>query len=203
MVKIQMFQFHKQNSYQTSRFRAQMPVLLLLLVCFLAGTVVGCLIGSGAYTLSGTLSGYVAEGVSLHISDFLKNLFRAGQYHFLVLIAATSIAGTIAIPLISFFRGYFLSCAATALIAALPEHGVLTALISCGISAILTVPSLFLLELDGYALSMRLRAVSSGRSYYIDTENIPYDLAVSALCLTTAAVAECLLVPMLLSYLFR
>lgn len=203
MVKMQIFKFRRHNVYQISRFRTQMPVLLLLLLCFLIGTVAGCMVGSGAQNLSGPIAGYVTETASFRLSDFLKNLLRVGQYHLFVLVAATSIAGTIAIPLISSFRGYFLSCAATALITALPEHGIPAALISCGISAVLTVPSLFLLELDGFALSMRLRAVSAGRSYYINADRIPYDLAVSALCLTTAAAAECLLVPLLLSYLFR
>ena len=74
-----------------------------------------------------------------------------------------------------------------------------TALILCGIPALLSVPTLFLLELDGFELSMRLRAVSAGRSYLPRTEDVPQDLVLSVLSVILAALAECLLVPSLLS----
>lgn len=175
-----------------------MPVLGMLLVCFLAGSLVGCIAGQGALSSAG-ITEQVTARAAADIRAFPGCLLRAGQYHLLVLAAATSTMGVFAIPLVSAFRGYFLSCAAAAVMVSLETHGIATALILCGVPALLSVPTLFLLELDGFELSMRLRAVSAGRSYLPRTEDVPQDLVLSVLSVILAALAECLLVPSLLS----
>ena len=193
---------HKRRQHQSNRTQIRLPVLLLLLLCFLLGSILGCFVGSGTGTAAEEITDLISGNTSVGFSGFLQNLFKVSQYHIAVIAAATSVIGVFAIPLISFWRGYFLSCAATAVIASMPEYGVLTAMISCGISAVLTVPCLFQVELDGFELSMRLRAMSSGRSYYLNTDNVPYHMVISLICLLIAAVAECLLVPLLIDKLF-
>lgn len=189
---------HKRGGYGADR--TQMPVLALLFAGFLLGAVTGCFIGRGAEG-SGGLTDYLTGHTDTGVSDFLRELVRSGQYHLIVLAAATSVAGVFVIPLVSAGRGYFLSCTAAALVASLPEHGAAAALIICGIPAVLTVPSLFLLELDGFALSARLRALSAGKSCLPVRNTLAHDLAVTVLSVILAALAQCLLIPFLLSCL--
>lgn len=192
---------HICDQRRSSRTQVKLPVLILLLCCFLLGSVLGCIVGSGAETAAGEIHDLVSGNTNVSLSGFLRNLFKVSQYHIAVIASATSLIGIYVIPIISFLRGYFLSCAAAAVIASVPDNGFWIALISCGLSAVLTVPCLFQAELDGFELSMRLRAVSGGKSYYLNTDNVPYHMLVSVICLLGAAVAECILVPLLLSHL--
>lgn len=187
--------------HPTALYRRQtdLPVLILLVLCFLLGSVLGCAVGSGAEAdeVTHLLSGTRPSG----LWGYLCCLYTVGRYHLVVLLAATSLLGVVVIPATLLFRGYFLSCAAAATIASLPEHGIAVALTACGISAVLTVPALFLLAMDGFGLSGRLRALSAGRSNRYSNEAVFSHLGISAVCLITAAAAEQLLVPTLLSYL--
>jgi len=200
-VKKYNLKFNRWDTFRMDRAQIDFPALALLFLCFLLGSVLGCFVGSGAEAGAVEITQMISESTPTGIWGFLRCLGTAGQYHMIVLLAATSVLGVFVIPATSFFRGYFLSCAAAAAIASLPEHGVAAAMISCGISAILTVPSLFLLELDGFGLSKRLRALSAGKSDHFNHGNIPYHLGITAICLLTAAAVDYALVPKLLSYI--
>lgn len=201
-MKKRSLKFHKSIQSRLEQTQVFFPVLLLLFFCFLLGSVLGCFVGSGVNEETKEITELISHNTAVDFSKFLRNFFTAGQYHMIALLAATSIIGVFIIPLLSFLRGYFLSCTAAAVIVSLPEKGIAAALISCGINALLTVPSLFLLELDGFGLSMRLKSLSSGKSYYFSNKNIPYHLGICAVCIIVAAAAECTLIPFLLSYIF-
>lgn len=201
-MKKRSLKFHKLVRSRMEQPQIFLPVLILLFFCFLLGSVLGCFVGSSVNEEATEIAGLISGNTSVHFSGFLHNFCTAGQYHMVALLAATSILGIFIIPLLSFLRGYFLSCTAAAVIVSLPEKGIAAALISCGINALLTVPSLFLLELDAFGLSMRLKALSSGKSYYFSNKNIPYHLGVCIVCIIVAAAAECTLIPFLLSYIF-
>lgn len=179
-----------------------LPILALLFLCFLLGSVLGCFVGSGVESEAEEITQLISKSPNPGIIGYLRSLWLVSRYHIVVLLAATSLLGVLVIPLTAFLRGYFLTCAAAAVIAALPEHGVAAALISCGIGAVLTIPSLFLLELDGFALSKRLRALSAGKTDHFSNRNIPQHLGIAAVCLVTAAATDHVLVPWLLSYIF-
>lgn len=173
---------------------------MLMLLCFLLGSVLGCFVGSAAEAeteVAGLLSETAAEGVL----GFLSSLWTVGWYHLVIILAATSVLGIMMIPTTLFLRGYFLSCTVSATIAVLPEHGILAALISCGIGALLTIPGLFLLALDGFGLSRRLWALSAGRSSHFGGGNVSGHLGIAVMCLLAAAAADRVLVPWLLSRL--
>lgn len=184
------------------RTQVNFPNLFLLFGCFLLGSVLGCFVGRGADASAQALSDMVAGNFVVGFSGFPGKLWTMGKYHVVTLLAATSVIGVFVIPMVSFFRGYFLSCAVAAVIAVMPEHRIATALITCGLGALLTVPSLFLLQLDGFSLSAKLRAASVGKSCYCSNRNLPYHLCVCAICILTAAAVECVLVPLLLSKIF-
>ena len=178
------------------------PILALLFLCFLLGSVLGCFVGSGVEEETEEITKLISQSPDFGIIGYLHSLWQASRYHIVVLLAATSLIGVFVIPLTAFLRGYFLTCAAAAVITALPEHGILAALISCGIGALLTIPSLFLLQLDGFALSKRLRALSAGKSGHFSNQNIPQHMGIAVVCLITAAATDHMLIPWLLSYIF-
>lgn len=202
-VRKRIFKMHRSHGCSRIDPPVRGPILLLLFGAFLAGTVLGAYVGSHGEPIPEVVAAYIEGGANADLRGFFRELFSAGQYHFAVLFAATSTVGVFAIPLVSFLRGYFLSCTAAAIMAALPECGIAAALVLCGGSAVLTVPSLFLLELDSFELSRRLRAISTGHSVPLRAESMPFDLALSALCILIAALAECLLVPALIHYFLQ
>lgn len=193
--------FGRWRGFRLDRNLEDFPVLILLLLCFLSGSLLGCFVGGGIESGTDEIAQMVSGGEVPGFWGFLHRLCTVSQYHVIVLLAATSVIGVFVIPVTSFFRGYFLSCAAAATIASLPEHGIAAAWVSCGINALLTVPSLFLLELDGFGLSKRLRALSAGKSCHFSKGNVSYHLGISAVCLLTASAVDCVLVPKLLAYI--
>ncbi len=203
MVRKRMFKMHRSRGCARIFSPVWGPILLLLFGMFLAGTILGAYVGSHGEPIPEVVAAYINGGANADLRGFFRELFRAGQYHLAVLFAATSTVGVFAVPLISFFRGYFLSCTAAAIMVAAAEHGIAAAMVLCGISAVITVPSLFLLELDSFELSRRLRAVSMGHTVSRRTESLAYDLAFSALCVLIAALTECLFVPTLLLYFLQ
>ena len=193
--------FRRWNGFRLDRDASDFPVLVLLFLSFLLGSLLGCFVGGGIDPNTGNVDQLISGGNTSGIWGFLSSLCTVSQYHIIVLLAATSVLGVFVIPATSFFRGYFLSCTAAAAIAALPEHGIAAAWRSCGISAVITVPSLFLLELDGFGLSKRLRALSAGKSGHFSKGNVSYHLGIAVVCLLTAAAVDCILVPKLLAYI--
>lgn len=186
------------HPFQRERTQINFPVLFLLFCCFLLGSMLGCIVGRGANT-SSEIEVALSGNITIGFSHFLGKLWTMGKYHIVTLLAATSVIGVFIIPLVSFFRGYFLSCTVAAVVAIMPEHRFLTALVVCGIGALITVPSLFLLELDGFSLSTRLRSISTGKSYYYPNGDFSYHIGICIICILTAAAVECVLVPLLLS----
>lgn len=196
------FKLTGRRLVRLDRKLTELPTLLFLILCFLMGSVLGCFVGSGAVSGAEAITQLLSEDGIRSVIGYLHCLWTVGWYHLVVLLAATSLLGVFIIPATVFLRGYFLSCTAAATIAVLPEHGIITALIGCGISAVLTMPSLLLLSMDGYSLSKRLRALSMGRSSQYGNGNVLYHIGITAACLFTAAAADYALVPWLLSHLF-
>lgn len=195
------FKFDRRHMLYPQRQSAPLPTLLFLISTFLIGSVLGSFVGCGAEAGAEEIAGLLSGTEAGSAAGFFRSLWKIGWYHLTVILAATSVLGVFVIPATTFLRGYFLSCTAAAAIVALPEKGVITALIVCGVSAVLTIPSLFLLSQDGFCLSRRLRALSSGKSVHYDDRNVLSHLCVTAVCLLTAAGVDCVLVPWLLSHL--
>lgn len=148
--------------------RIRTYVFVGLLISFLLGSAIGCYTGSsadGAGIASSDLLYYASEP-----SGFFSVLLKLSRFHIAAILAATSTIGLFAVFLISLLRGYVLTCAMAVIQGTLPDHGMAAAWLICGISAVITIPSLFLLELDGFEGSVNLRQKSVGSDTAVDNQ---------------------------------
>ena len=177
--------------------RTRTYVFVGLLISFLLGSAIGCYTGSstgGAGIASSDLLYYATEP-----SGFFSGLLKLSRFHMAAILAATSTIGLFAVFLISLLRGYVLTCTMAVLQTALPDHGMATAWLICGVSAVITIPSLFLLELDGFEGSVNLRRKSIGSDTAVDNQLL-HGL-ITAVSLFLAAWAEYAWIPTLVNRL--
>ncbi len=170
------------------------PALLLVLcAAFLAGAVLGALIGVRAPLGSGV--SIDPDGSVYGYSSFWGHLIGCSRYHLVVLLFATSVFGAVLIPAALAFRGFVLSCAVASLAAAYPGRGVLLTAVVLGLPAAFTVPALFMLAFDGMLFSTRLAAQCMHRvppAQFIRGED---RALTAAAALFAAAALECFAIP--------
>jgi len=94
--------------------------------------------------------------------SYLAVLRNISWYHLLAIFFGTSIFGVVLLPLLSSLRGYLLSLTAATIITNVAGNGVLLAFIYVGLSSILSIPCLFVLSMDSFALSKKLCLLESG-----------------------------------------
>lgn len=84
----------------------------------------------------------------------------SARYFLCLLAAATTYFGIVLVPALVLLRGYVLGSAAAAAFASASYHGLLSAFLTCGVSAIVTLPMLLIAANDSFQSSrtmIRLR----------------------------------------------
>lgn len=133
-------------------FFVSSPVLLhnsavgnFLFFLLLAGILSGCVFSVYSQFTTDGLDSFFS--VLIHgESSFLSVLLLTGKYIFLVILSATSYLGVITIPALVLVRGCALGSAIASYYAALGTHGLLKALVFCGVTELLTLPVMMLLS---------------------------------------------------------
>lgn len=172
-------------------------VFLLLMLAFLAGSVIGAALGVN----SSSESVYsVVEGITTRSTwsyGFLESLWNCSKFIIAVFFLAGSVYGMLLIPVLCAVRGYFLGCSAASIISAMEANGWLLSFFVVGIPAILTVPCLIVLGADAFVSSRKLLSLSLG-SYGGGTGSdlARHGIICSAIIVFTAAVNE-FLIPVL------
>ena len=175
--------------------------LNLLFILFIVGSVAGAFVGnlsSGEYAL-----GLVSANMRAESAGLIPALWSCGKFHFLVLLASTSLLGVIAVPALSAVRGYLISCGAAALISGYPDRGFLIVLAIMGLPGIFSVPSFFMLSSQAMQSSVRLISSAAGR---VRTKSSGSAVALLLACtcsVSIAAVLEHFAVPILLKHLIN
>jgi len=124
---------------------------------FAAMFVIGSLAGSfvGAFYNGGDLFAAPSNS-SPSFSDYIILLFENLRFHIIAILLSTSFLGVAALPLLSAARGYFISCAAAAVVSAYPDGGLALALCTLGLPLLVTLPFFFIISTDAFASSLRL-----------------------------------------------
>ncbi len=175
-------------------------LLCILAIFFLAGSFAGAAAGSGGLGESAALptdGGYSAHG------SYFSALASCAVCHLLVLLSSTSLAGGILIPAALAFRGFTLSCSAAYIAASDPAQGAAFALITLGLPALFSVPSLFLLSASCMEFTLRLLSGFLRRPLPQRPRRGDNRLAASAAMLLAAAAAEYYLAPLLVRLLLN
>lgn len=174
------------------------PGLILLSICFLAGTVAGCLwaggvAGQGSETLSSYIDGYLsaARTGNLTVPSVFSVLFETLRWPVLVFLLAFTAAGIIGIPLLFAVRGFLLSFAVASFVRVFGGAGTILAFVLFGITGLFTVPVLFVLGTQGltacFLLATRLMGerrsgVVYGKQYFLRCSLCAAVLLLSVFC---------------------
>lgn len=145
------------------------PGLFLLSICFLFGTIAGCLwaggvAGQGSDTLASYIDGYLsaARTGTLTVPSVFSVLFETLRWPVLVFLLAFTAAGIIGIPLLFAVRGFLLSFAVASFIRVLGGAGTILAFLLFGITGLFTVPVLFVLGTQGITACFLLASRMTG-----------------------------------------
>ena len=127
--------------------------VLVLVLCFLLGGLIGCLFVRSV-SGSGSLDGYIRQytgSMAEHMVSlrFLPMLFDTLRIPVLVFLLGLSFVGIVGIPCIFAVRGFFLCLCVSCFIDAFGLRGTFLAFVLFGLSALISMPALFLLGVHG------------------------------------------------------
>ena len=165
-------------------------LLIILLIFFLLGICFACIIVS--YEQNNVVS-FDFTVLKQKVS-FPKNIWKAGQFHVFVILASMSYIGLLLIPAIIFLRGYFIACTSAVL---LKEYWI--AWITCGVPAVIQLPSLFLLASMCLRISAKRWTDTITRDYILKNFDIPKYLILSCVGIILCAIYNRYLVSSLIS----
>lgn len=139
---------------------SHLPALIFLTGCFGIGLLFGCVFASCLKQGSDLqLSSYLESYFSV-LQDsggvqprFLSSLWEMLRWPLAVSLLGTTALGALAIPAILCLRGFLLSYTVSVFVLIFGTDGLLLALAIFGISAILSVASLFVAGIDAFELS--------------------------------------------------
>lgn len=133
------------------------PGLLVLGVCFLLGTVAGCLWAggvaeNGGETLAAYIEGYLsaARSGTLTVPSVFSVLYESFRWPVLTVLLAFTAAGVLGIPILFAVRGFLLSFAVASFVRVLGGAGSILAFLLFGLTGLMTVPVLFVLGTQGF-----------------------------------------------------
>lgn len=174
------------------------PGLVLLSICFLAGTIAGCLwaggvAGQGSDTLASYIDGYLsaARTGTLTVPSVFSVLFETLRWPVLVFLLAFTAAGVIGIPILFAVRGFLMAFAVASFVRVLGGTGSILAFLLFGITGLFTVPVLFVLGTQGlsacFILASRLKGERRsggvyGKRYFLRCGLCAAVLLLSVLC---------------------
>ncbi len=129
------------------------------------------------------------------------SLAKAFLFHTIAVLLGFSAIGFIFLPLLSFVRGFFITFAAAAIIAAFGKSGIAVAFALLGLPSLIALPCFFILSLQAFAASYSLAARLFRRSTASSIYRKDYfvSCAVCSAVLIFSALIEAYLSPLLAS----
>lgn len=186
------------------------PGLILLAICFFAGSVAGCLWAGGvAGQRDGTLAAYIdgylsaARTGNLTVPSVFSVLFEALRWPVLVLLLAFTPVGSIGIPIVFAVRGFLLSFAVASFVRVLGGAGTILAFLLFGVTGLFTIPVLFVLGTQGLTACFLLvsRLTGERRSGTVYGKQYFLRCGLCAAALLVCVFLEQTVIPALLSLL--
>lgn len=169
--------------------------LWFLVFCFLAGTLIGSLVKTFHPMQMDVFS--ITESMEPGAFGYLRNLFTVSWPSLFVLFFASSAVGFLLIPPLFVLRGYMMSASACVLLTS-DAMGLLPMILILGVPALFSTAALFLLGEDAFSSSFSLYRICAGfprgRYSFVSSGR----LMLAAVLLTTAAVTQQLMIPLLL-----
>lgn len=196
----------RQRKWNVGLLTRETAVLLFMSMCFLVGSVIGCLMSGIISMQSGAvLLDYVQEYIAVFARADVRPAFASVvletiRFPFIALVLSFTALGVLGLPLLFAVRGFMLSFAISAFYRLFGAVGYAPALVLFGLSAVIWLPALFHLGVQGMLASYSLlrRAVGEWR------HPLPYDygylvrIGACAAALAACIALEHLVVPVLL-----
>ena len=195
----------RRKKWKVDLLSGQAAARLLLGSLFLAGSVFGCVAAGFIDDANGSLFESVDSYMALFSQTelavpFWRVLWETARVPMLILLLGFTALGVLGIPLLFAVRGFLLCYAISAFYRMLGVSGLLPAVCLFGISALVWLPVLFQLGVQGLlgAYGLLRRVMGDGRYplRYDGAYLIRCGLCAAAICL--CAGIECLVVPALL-----
>lgn len=170
----------------------------LMALCFVLGAILGCLMGT-------TFPGSAAAAVSLLDfqligSEFISVFFGFALFNLLAVFLGSSFLGIAFLPILTGARGYILSCSAASIISSPADGGLIMALITLGVPALVSLPCFFIVVVDAAISSRRLGEIMRGR-YAPQKNKLMLHFFMTLPFLALGTLLEMKLVPYLISIL--
>ena len=144
---------------------------------------------------------YAAQNKIFESGGLLNSLVNVFLFHSIAVLLGFSALGFIFLPLLSFIRGFFLSFAAAAIIAAFGKSGISVSLAYLGLPSLVTIPCFFILTQQAFAASFALtgRLLRRSTASHIYKKEYFNRCALCAAALLIAALIDAYLSPLLAS----
>lgn len=147
----------RRNNFKFSILSGQSALLLFLSAAFLTGSLVGCLFAGSLSDCSGLVTFLEKYAASVQADSFdmsfLSVLFDTARIPFLVFLLSVAPLGPVGIPVVFFYRGFCFCYAVSSFYAMSGLKGLFGALLLFGISAVLWMPVMFILGVQGMRTS--------------------------------------------------
>ena len=188
--------------FRASQYGDDRAVVNFVLFLFIAGMIIGAVVGSFGSVPEGS---DITEYFSLFSggdvpADFLGTyvLFSA-----LPLLCGTSFLGTFIIPAVILVKAYSMSCTVAAVYAYLHLDGLVCAVFSIGVPTLLFLPCFFVCSCSGITSAQQLYALKLGVPWRGCTEARLAGCACGAvICLTIMALYAYFLMPLIFKFIF-
>lgn len=184
----------------TYRFnqRGSTGCFALLILFFFLGCLGGSLLGS-FFGLQFFLSDSFALA-HINAPKLWLVFLHFMRFHLLAVVLGSTYYGLIFFPVLSFLRGYALSCTAASIISANPANGAMLAAISVGLPALFSLPCFFAISIESNKSALRILRLTRGQPS--PAKDRLFSLCLSCLpVLALGTLVEYKLVPYLVSLL--
>ncbi|SHH49417.1 Stage II sporulation protein M [Sporobacter termitidis DSM 10068] len=183
--------------------------LVLCGVLFLCGCIAGTV--TAGFVNDGTrLNNYFSSFMSFFLTgnsvkrDFFSAVIDTFKYNLLAIALGFSVIGVFFLPVLSAFRGFFLSFSAAMVVRVLGGKGVALALAIFGANTLITIPCFFVLSVDAFSASLAFFRIAVFKSQKAGAS--PFNSRFFARCgiclavLLAAALIDLYVTPHLISY---
>ena len=195
----------RRKKWKVDLLSGRMAALCLLSVLFFAGSVAGCIAAGAIRDDGGVLTEYLHNYLNALERDgtlirLFSVLWQTVRFPLAVFLLGLTALGIMVLPVLFAVRGFAFSYAVSALFRIMGAQGLLLAFVLFGVSAVLWMPALFELGVQGLLGSYGLfrRVGGDGRYPLCYGGKFFVRSGVCAAILGLCAGAECFVIPLLL-----